>query len=104
MIVAGYRNSLAVFRRDTHAGRLRLAFFTAGMIYSFTEAGFRMMSPIWIAFLLALTCVPPEPRRRDRPQTAKLRVTQVEVPMETADVFRIGSGLGPSPASAGLTT
>ena len=74
------------------------------MIYSFTEAGFRMMSPIWIGFLLALTCVP-QLRRRERPQSAKLRVTQVEVPMETADVYRIGSGLDPSHASAaGLTT
>ncbi len=103
VIVAGYRNALAVFRRDAHAGRLRLAFFTAGMIYSLTEAGFRMMSPIWIGFLLAVTCVPPEPRRRDRPQSAKLRMQQVEISVETADVFRVGSGLDPSRANAGLT-
>jgi exopolysaccharide production protein ExoQ len=57
MIVSGYRNVLAVYRRDTHAGRIRLAFFTAGVIYSVTEAGFRMMSPIWLGFLLAITRV-----------------------------------------------
>jgi len=88
--VNGYRNAVAVFRRDAHAGRLRLAFITAGLIYSLTEAGFRMMSPIWIGFLLAVTVVPPEPRRRETPQSAKLRVKQVkqiETPMETADVY-----------------
>jgi O-antigen ligase len=58
MIVTGYRNVIGVYRRDTHAGRVRLGFFTAGVIYSVTEAGFRMMSPIWLAFLLAITWVP----------------------------------------------
>jgi O-antigen ligase len=60
LIVTGYSHALAVFRIDQHAGRLRLALFTSGVIYSFTEAGFRMMCIIWIAFLLAITAVPPE--------------------------------------------
>lgn len=58
IIVTGYRNVLMTYRRDRHAGRVRLAFFTAGVIYSVTEAGFRMMSPIWLAFLLGVTWVP----------------------------------------------
>ena len=33
---------------------LRLAFLTAALIFSLTEAGFRMLSPIWFAFLLAI--------------------------------------------------
>ena len=45
VIVTGYRNIFAFFRRHVHDGRLRLAFFTAGMIYSFTEAGFRIIDP-----------------------------------------------------------
>lgn len=58
MIVSGYRNVMALFRWDAQAGRLRLALFTAALIYSFTEAGFRMMSPPWIGFLLAAIAIP----------------------------------------------
>ncbi len=58
LIVSGYRNAFDCFRRDPHAGRLRLGYFTAEVIYCFTEAGFRMMNPIWIAFLLAISKAP----------------------------------------------
>ena len=58
LIVSGYRHALCLFHRDPAAGRLRVAFLTAGIIYSCTEAGFRMMSPVWIGFLLAITAVP----------------------------------------------
>ena len=58
LLVAGYRNVLAVFRRERDIGAIRLAFFVTAVVYSFTEAGFRMMSPTWIAFLLATTAVP----------------------------------------------
>lgn len=54
IIVTGYVSIMATLRQNPHAGRLRLGFFTAGLIYSLTEAGFRMMNPIWIAFLLAV--------------------------------------------------
>lgn len=76
LIVTGYRHALDVFQRDPHAGRLRLAFFSAAVIYSFTEAGFRMMSPIWMGFLIAITAVPPA-LLWERPQpAAKLRLPQ----------------------------
>jgi exopolysaccharide production protein ExoQ len=58
LAVTGYRNALELFRRDPAAGRLRMALLTAGLIYSCTEAGFRMMSPVWIGFLLATLAVP----------------------------------------------
>jgi O-antigen ligase len=58
VIVIGCRNTMRILRRDPEAGRIRLAFFLMGIIYSFTEAGFRMLSPIWMAFLLAVTVVP----------------------------------------------
>ena len=60
LIVSGYRNAASLFRRDPNAGRLRIALFTASLIFNCTEAGFRMMTPIWIAFLLATTAVPQE--------------------------------------------
>ncbi len=58
LIIAGYRNAVLAFRHDFQQGALNLAFFTAAVVYNFTEAGFRMMSPIWVAFLLAATAVP----------------------------------------------
>lgn len=58
LIVTGYRNILTVFRRDPNAGRIRLAFFVVGLIYSLTEAGFRMMALVWIFFLWATTAIP----------------------------------------------
>ena len=61
IIATGYRHALAVFRRDPIAGRIRLAFFAAVVVYNFTEAGFRMMGPVWIAFLLATMAVPIPP-------------------------------------------
>ncbi len=88
LIVTGYRHALAVFRRDPHAGRLRLGFFTAGVIYSLTEAGFRMMSPIWIAFLLAITAVPPSLRRQERPRTQEWAAPEAGLPGESRDGSR----------------
>ena len=54
VMVSAYPNILAALRRMPRLGKLALAYFTAGLIYSLTEAGFRMMNPIWIAFLLAV--------------------------------------------------
>ena len=54
LIVSGYRNAIAALRRDASDGRLRMAFLTASLIFSLTEAGFKMLSPIWFAFLLAI--------------------------------------------------
>jgi len=61
VIVSGYRNAMAMYRRNADAGRIRLAFFAAALVYSFTEAGFRMMDPVWIAFLLAGFAIPVAP-------------------------------------------
>lgn len=58
MIVTGYRNGIALYRKDAHAGGLRIAFLTAAVVYAFTEAGFRMLSPDWFGFLLAVMAMP----------------------------------------------
>lgn len=55
LIVTGYRNILKALRTDPNLGRLRLAFFTTALTYCLTEAGFTMMNPIWLVFLLAIT-------------------------------------------------
>jgi exopolysaccharide production protein ExoQ len=58
IIVTGYRRVVAGFRRDPDLGRLRLAYFLAAVIYNFTEAGIKMMSPVWITFLVAIVMMP----------------------------------------------
>jgi exopolysaccharide production protein ExoQ len=58
IIITGYRHAFAALRRNRHAGRLRVAFLTAALIFSMTEAGFRMLSPMWLAFLLAASEIP----------------------------------------------
>jgi len=58
LIVTGYQNVIIAFRRDRHIGGLKVAYFLVAIIYSFTEAGFRMISPTWIIFLLATTAIP----------------------------------------------
>ena len=71
LIVTGYRGAIAVFRRDASEGRLRLSFLTAALIFSLTEAGFRMLSPIWFAFLLAVVGVPAGPELQEAGQAAE---------------------------------
>lgn len=58
LIATGYRNVVQALRRNAEVGGLKLAFFVTGVIYSFTEAGFRMMAPVWIAFLIAISASP----------------------------------------------
>ncbi len=55
LIATGYHNAMAMFRRDPDAGRMRLAYLIIALLYSLTEAGFRMMAPVWIFFLFAVT-------------------------------------------------
>ena len=63
VIASGYRTVIAAWRQNLPASSLRLAFFVVGMVYNFTEAAFfRMMAPVWMFFLFAITSVPkPEP-------------------------------------------
>jgi len=64
LIVTGYRNAIAALRRDRHVGGLMLAYLIAAVIYSLSEAGFRMLSPTWIFFLLATAAIPRSSFRR----------------------------------------
>ena len=58
LIMTGYGNVLDTFRQHTEIGGLKLAYLVVGVVYNFTEAGFRMLDPVWIAFLLAVIAVP----------------------------------------------
>lgn len=54
ILLDGYRRSVSAFRREPAVGRLLIAYVLCAMLYSVAEAGFRMMDPIWIFFLLAV--------------------------------------------------
>ena len=54
ILIDGYRRSVAVFRRDPRWGGLLIAYVVSATVYNLTEAGFRMMDPIWIFLLLAI--------------------------------------------------
>jgi O-antigen ligase len=77
VILTGYRNIISAFHRDANTARLRLMYFVPAISFNFTEAGFKMMSPIWILFLLSTIALPavaseespvarPAPLLRDR--------------------------------------
>jgi O-antigen ligase len=65
LLGTGYRHLVAIYQRDRMAASLRLAYFAAALAYSFAEAGFRMLDPMWIFLLLAVVAVPGAPAGRD---------------------------------------
>jgi len=54
IFISGYRRSVKAFQRNPALGGLLIAYILCTMIYSVTEAGFRMLDPIWIFFLLSV--------------------------------------------------
>jgi exopolysaccharide production protein ExoQ len=58
ILATGYLRAVATFRRNPMFGGLLLAYTVSAAIYSFTEAGFRMLDPIWVFLLLAVAAGP----------------------------------------------
>lgn len=58
IIITGYRNIMEGLRTSPETSRLKLAFFFICLVYNFTEASFKMMSPVWMMFLWAAMAVP----------------------------------------------
>jgi len=54
ILVHGYRRSVAAFRIDPNSGRLMLGYVVSAVMYSYTEAGFRMLDYAWSFLLLAI--------------------------------------------------
>ncbi len=54
ILINGYRRAVAAFRLNPPIGGLMLAYIVAAAVYSITEAGFRMMYPMWFFLLLAI--------------------------------------------------
>jgi O-antigen ligase len=53
ILVNGYRQATAAFQRNRALGGLMLAYVAAAAAYGVTEAGFRMLNPMWFFLLLA---------------------------------------------------
>ena len=58
LLFTGYRKVVSGFRRDPEVCRIMLAYFLVAIVYNFTEGAFKMMSPVWISFLLGTMAVP----------------------------------------------
>jgi exopolysaccharide production protein ExoQ len=54
IFISGYMRASSAFRRDQDIGALILAYLVTSAVYSVTEAGFRMLTPSWIALLLSI--------------------------------------------------
>jgi hypothetical protein len=54
VLIGAYKRAVAAFRCDPVTGSLMLAYVAAAASYSITEAGFRLLDPIWIFLLLAV--------------------------------------------------
>ncbi|MFY9689744.1 MAG: O-antigen ligase family protein [Candidatus Acidiferrales bacterium] len=65
ILVTGYGRAVATFRRDPLFGSLLLAYIASAAVYSFTEAGFRMLDPIWIFLLYAVVAASAAAPRRE---------------------------------------
>lgn len=61
LIISGYLRIVQAVRRQTQAGSLRLAYCIVAVAYNFTEAGFKMMNPVWVLFLLSVAVFPAIP-------------------------------------------
>jgi O-antigen ligase len=54
ILIDGYRRAVKAFRREPVLGSLLLAYVFTATTYNITEAGFRMLHPFWVFFLLAV--------------------------------------------------
>ncbi len=88
VLVTGYRNVVASFRRDPAVGSLKLAFFVVAVAYDFTESAFRMMDPVWIFLLWAVLAVPwaPPPENLENNELLDLEMVQNDLPIEVTHI------------------
>jgi exopolysaccharide production protein ExoQ len=54
ILIGGYRRGSNAFEQDPEVGSLILAYIVTATFYSITEAGFRVLTPMWIFLLIAV--------------------------------------------------
>jgi exopolysaccharide production protein ExoQ len=77
IVISGYRGAAAAFRRNPTFGSLVLAYVAGAAIYSISEAGFRMLNPMWVFLLLAVI------GSRSVVSSARARTTKPSCPRTT---------------------
>lgn len=78
LLIAGYRNIIRALRRREPSASLRLAIFVVACVTNCTEAGFKMMHPMWIAVLAVSAAWPA--RKIARPRKARFGETPEDSP------------------------
>lgn len=103
VMATGYRRVIASFRLDPQIGSLILAYFSVGLVYNFTEAAFfRMMTPVWMFMLLAITGAMVLTNRSIRPPVDE-GLDHEQTPLSWSKVGVQHSGEGSSGVAVKLT-
>jgi exopolysaccharide production protein ExoQ len=58
LLVSGYAHIVQTFRRDPSVATFMFALFVATIVYNFTEAAFKGIHPLWVAFILCVMSIP----------------------------------------------
>jgi len=58
LLASGYRNAFAAMKRHNETGTIMLAIMLAAAVYNFTEAAVKVVHPVWVYLLLAVSAVP----------------------------------------------
>jgi exopolysaccharide production protein ExoQ len=61
ILIGGYQRAISAIQRNSRVGGLVLAYIMCSAVYSITEAGFRMLDPIWFFLLFAVVFAPTVP-------------------------------------------
>jgi O-antigen ligase len=56
--ITGYARVIATLKDEPDVAGLRLTYLVAALLYSGSEAGFRLLTPVWICFILGAFAVP----------------------------------------------
>lgn len=71
LIASGLRNVAQAFRSNVPWATLKLGFLIIVVIYNITEAAFKVMQPVYIAFLFAVVAVPVAPAAWGRQESRR---------------------------------
>ena len=89
LLITAYRRSTATFQYDPGTGSLMLAYVVCAATYSISEAGFRLLNPIWIVLLIVAAQIPERFAPED-PEFADDEM-QEEDPCAAGDQFTVPS-------------
>lgn len=67
LIGSGLRNSAEAFRQNFPWATLKLSFLIVSAVYNITEGAFKVMQPVYIAFLFAVMAVPASNVKQESP-------------------------------------